>query len=376
MRIGLLTYYRSDVPGQFFQALATLNILEKRYPGAHIEIVAIQHEKRGWRPSRRPNRFLPGIKRHLEFIQARRKWFSPKVKGPLAKEIPSSDLFSRLRGSPYDLLVVGSDTTLKIDHHYKETLPAYWLPPDIPGIKIMLSSSAEYTAVGDLSSHQRELLKASAGGFQFLGVRDKMTESLIRELAPDVASRLTKMPDPTFTFPISPRPSRTLERLRAKHQKKICLLNASETLFTRDLVLRLSRDFTIVANFCDEFDSVARLAPGPFEWIDLIAAADLVLTGSFHESIFAMKFGTPVVAMDSGNNRVNHQTGLSKTFCLMEEMGIPGHHINAFTHGNPALACETILATSEGGDLPKIKSTMEQAVFRYEEALSQGLPSF
>ncbi|MCX5676251.1 MAG: hypothetical protein NTX87_14695, partial [Planctomycetota bacterium] len=49
MRIGLLTYFWEDNPGQFFQALATVEVLRKVFPEAQVEIPDVRHWAQPWR---------------------------------------------------------------------------------------------------------------------------------------------------------------------------------------------------------------------------------------------------------------------------------------------------------------------------------------
>jgi hypothetical protein len=60
---------------------------------------------------------------------------------------------------------------------------------------------------------------------------------------------------------------------------------------------------------------------GPQDWEYLIRNLDGLVTFSFHETIFAVKHGTPVVSVDAESKRVQMRTGHSKLRFLHETLG-------------------------------------------------------
>ena len=62
--------------------------------------------------------------------------------------------------------------------------------------------------------------------------------------------------------------------------------------------------------------------------------AALVVTVSFHECVFALKQGNPVLAVDAAENRFHHKNGQSKIKCLMDEFELTASNYLNCLRGN------------------------------------------
>lgn len=314
MNLGLLTYFRADVAGQYYQALATLNALLLGFAPA-AQLVNIRHEKRAWRPSLRPEKFLPSIVQHGKYAIARKRELTPYVKQPLLQDNSRRSVLNYLRSRQDDVLVVGADTCLKVDHYFREELPYFWLDEELEAKKVMLSASAEFTHISDLSQEQRKKAERVLGGFRYLGVRDDMTADLFQAISPGLKIRL--MPDPTFSLDVKSTGLPCLERLKTRKRKKLCGVNLADTSFTRELVEKLGAEYHIVSINCPKFPGGSRIMTGPNDWLHMFGSFDLVVTGSFHETVFSLKNNIPVVGLDSNVGRLHKTTKSSKIYSLL-----------------------------------------------------------
>jgi len=66
---------------------------------------------------------------------------------------------------------------------------------------------------------------------------------------------------------------------------------------------------------------------------------DLVITGSFHESIFSLRNGIPAVGIDYFPHRVDPESGKSKINSLMKDYGLEKTH---YFSGNQAEDCQLL----------------------------------
>jgi hypothetical protein len=371
MKIGLLTYFRIDVAGQYFQALATIDNLKRVFPGSEVELVNIVHEKkRGFRPSKNPRYFVPSILRHLAYKSARDRVFTPILSGPLLLDNSYTSVEKHLAELDHDVFVVGADTCLKVDHHYKSSVPFFWLSPKLRRKKLMLSGSAEYTDFSDLDATQKDMIKASVDGFSFLGVRDRMTSKLVRDVAGAGGPPLLEMPDPTIPWQITTNGLKSLEKLKRTTGKKLCGVNLAQTAFCAELLRKLSGEFHFVSINTPTWPGGSRLASGPVEWLDMFGSLDLMLTSSFHETIFSLKTGVPVVAFDSSATRFHRVTGLSKARCLLEAMDMTRFHVNPFIDGSVPTALDKIGAAVHAFPHDDVKSKLDELSESYWQALA------
>ncbi|MBM9520471.1 polysaccharide pyruvyl transferase family protein [Desulforhopalus vacuolatus] len=374
MKVGLLTFFQDDCAGQYYQALATFNTLREAFPEGHVEIVNLHHSRR-WRPwvGGGLRRFALSIVKHFKYHQARAKNFvisSPEL-------IPETEgvVNHYLAAHGYDLLVVGSDVCLKIQKDKEGRLPNYWLSSDIGIPHLMLSSSSEFTTCKSISEAQRIAAKKSFQQYSFAGVRDTMTVNFLSELAPDCVQKICLMPDPTMSLSVD-RDAEVakLKNLKKKVGKEFCMVNLVDTPLCRELVHLLSKDCYVVEVGPRVQGSSTCFVPGPDEWNDMFNHFDLVVTTSFHESIFSLKHQTPVVAIDCNSSRFVSVSGNSKTKYLMHSLGLERCHINPDIQKMTAQQVyDQIIQVRDQFDWSELGSRFEKMGTQYRATVSAAI---
>jgi polysaccharide pyruvyl transferase WcaK-like protein len=63
------------------------------------------------------------------------------------------------------------------------------------------------------------------------------------------------------------------------------------------------------------------LMMSPFEWAAVFSRLSLVITERFHDTIFSLRHGVPVLTLDWDPARYRAD-GQSKTWCLLQQYGI------------------------------------------------------
>ena len=205
MKIGLLTYFWSNNPGTFLQAYATLRALKERFPNDRVELVNCRYRRVYFPPSRRhikPSQLIGDIKRYLIYINIRKKYFMTGTEILITRDYNRA--LEYIEKQRYDLIVVGSDTILQFSpfHLHNNSMPIYWLPPELKCKKVMCASSARALKYEQLSDAHRKALKEYANDFDLMGVRDDSTYNLIKEVGLRDESKLQMIPDPTFSLDI------------------------------------------------------------------------------------------------------------------------------------------------------------------------------
>ena len=100
-------------------------------------------------------------------------------------------------------------------------------------------------------------------------------------------------------------------------------------------------------------------------------AADIIVTMSFHESIFATKCGRPVIAIDTQSNRVCGDTGESKTKCLMQDLGLlNSNYLNLHQTVDFESAFSSCLQAALEVDYEAVKARHLDFCLDYQKALS------
>lgn len=376
MRIGLLTYFWEDNPGQFFQAFATVLALRKVFPEAQVEIPDVRHWAQPWRvislrdTLTRPWRNIAQHRRGVLYNEARRR--DLPICGPTVVTHDPAEAVDEIGKRNYDLLVVGSDTTLFLlgSERVRENLPPlYWLAGlrDVP--RVMMAACSHNVRYETLTAIQREVMSRALKAFSFCAVRDPLTLKLLETLGPAEGVPLRVVPDPTFAYEIDSSSARALwARKKFRKARPVCGFHIPWTTpFAARLVERLRRQFDLVqlgGNFpgCRCLQGL-----GPFEWSGIFSLFDLYVTTGFHASVFCLKQGVPVFTVEGNPARFDPHSGKSKAYFLHEEFGtLDRHYFNPYGPGVTAEGVfEKILANWQSFDSPAAVEHARQLGQRY-----------
>lgn len=345
LKIGILTYTSNFNYGTFFQAYATLCLLQRHFPSGRIEFInynsATKLESVGYHKLNLKKRHLhPGyLIKHLRKQQGYRQTqadylqFDTKA-GLITDSYDSAAQYIDDQG--YDLVVVGSDTVLNFYdwNLQQDELPIYWLPSGIKAKKVMLASSiGTDLTLADLTEAQQERVRSSINGFELLGVRDELTQDFIHTIEPGSASRVKLIPDPTLSYTLNTKPAADyLRKRRVSLGAKTIGLDLPTSVRGVEQAVKHYKDagYTIVtwrgrSKYADfDFSDLS-----PLEWSGIFAHFAITLTNRFHASIFSLKNETPVITVDFKSNRVT-ESQKSKASMLLESFGIrDGNYANA-----------------------------------------------
>lgn len=351
MRILIITYSREVNPGTFLQAYGVQYVFKQLYPDAKIDLI---RHRRMYSVSKESKQSSTGRGR-LAYIKAKVRAVPRRLKYEIGyktkfhlteKEFDFFDYDDeefKAFAESYDLVIVGSDTiliNLERNGHYG----LMWLM-NIDTDKILFAASAAPVNF-DLTERQRNDLKKSFESFKLLGVRDRVTQKLITEQI-GLSAKVYSQYDPTYLIPDSeyslPLHIRIKLRRISKKQK-IALVNFGIVgcPFKKEITIFLKRQgfYTISTLYNDDAD-YNLMALSPFEWAALFKYVDLTVTERFHDSVFTLRNGNPVVAIDWNKHRFSAE-GFSKTQDLLSSYGLDSNHFIAQTLDEAKLVMEYI----------------------------------
>ena len=331
-RVGILTYFWGTNPGTALQAYSTLTLLQSHMPNANVQIINYQ-------PKKVPRKYLlnyfdleNSVRYHkLTSIYNAFRKNELHLRGPclFSRDLVEAGEFI---GNQYDLISVGSDTVWEIrslEHKNLAPFPnVYWLPSMIQAMKVSFSASADATTLDQLDHATIDEMRTVLDGFDLIGVRDDMTQTIAEKLLDRRKDRVTRTPDPTFSYSIRNAGAwDALAGIGLQSNKPIAAVKLSPMGGIRKkTIAHLQNNGYQVVSF-DRVEGGRNLftlpALNPHQWAEAYKYFSLCVTDRFHGTVFSLKNLTPVLAIDCSPIRITPQ-GDSKTSSLLKEFGLEG----------------------------------------------------
>ena len=331
MKVGILTYHSSDNYGAYLQSYALAKALHDA-TNYEVEIIdftmskaAAMNKKMINFNRRQLESWLFNYYKYKMFIESRKKWL------PLSEEaLVSDDLneFSQfVERQKYDAVIVGSDEVWKLDGFRGFPNP-YWLP-NVHDVKKVAYAVSARNAVEDLA--QEVVVDASKlmSEFVYVGVRDSATQKLAFDLAGHESKKIHVNCDPTFAYNYNPNKENGKRILREKFRidtNKACVgLMCGVPTLANEIVKKYKNKVQIVSLYYYYRHTKGFYVLTPFEWIDVIAALDGLITTFFHGMVFAIKSDTRFLAIE---NRPVKNISSSKSYDLLKRNGLESNCVN------------------------------------------------
>jgi len=320
VKIGIITYFGDFNCGTNLQAFATYQALKTVFPNDDIKIANYHGFKQFTLPyftSATAVTILNDLKRYFKY----RYFWNTSLNVKSSKVISNvNEALQFIKSKNYDRIYVGSDTLLELNRlrYDFDGISSYWLSPDIKADKFFLSASCNNVIFDNLSEFQKELIAKTLKDFKGYYIRDKVTQRLFVNFVDIDKIRLS--PDPTFSLEIDYALSeiyweRKWSKLKGK--KVICFHTLKGEQWPIELASKLRSEGYVIASL-----RTARWADiilndlSPFEQLGIYCKFDFMITHRFHDTIFCLKNGTPVIAYPI--NRDVDEIGESKCKGLLE----------------------------------------------------------
>lgn len=322
MKIGILTYHRSVNYGAYLQAMALCSRLNME-DDIEAEIIDFRmkcddhHYKYNF-GTRNPNKILHRLILNHTFTK------SVKLLPRSEKYILSDDYnkLSDIYYKKYDMIIAGSDEIWRTDTFRGFPNP-YWLPGDLGCKKVTYATSAAKCSFVDLPAEKQEVLRSLLADFDYIGVRDAKTYSELKKLH-YVDDKLYMCCDPSFVYDFKASPEKGKEILVKK-----CGINAKWKT-----VLFMGHNEKLVQKLKEKYDGKINIVSlyvynkgitntpwlSPLEWVDVISAADFMVTEFFHGACFSIINSTPFFAVETriSSNEMSKLYNLLEPFNMLE----------------------------------------------------------
>lgn len=316
MKIGILTYHRARNYGAFLQAYGLCRRLNEE-PDIDAEIIDFHMHKEINFYSHKPDKKLAWLRQlkwrlknfniFLYEKKMQKAFDASYARMPLSSEYKCSDSiedFQEFVKDKYDIIIAGSDEIWKTDA-YRGFPSPYWLPGDLGCIKMSYAASCR----SDLSkSNEQEICEINRllNDFSCISVRDEMTRNHFNKYL-SLKTTVVKSSDPSIIYDYKPDAARGREILKKKagidKDKKISvtMLGRKNEEVAECIKRELSDQYEMVAVFewHKGFINIPDLTP--FEWVDVIACADLVCASFFHAICFSVICHVPFLAFNIDN---------------------------------------------------------------------------
>jgi hypothetical protein len=299
-KVGILTYHSSINNGAFLQAFSLQRFLQERYSqNAVVEIIDYETESSiGFYDEL--SKTEQGRKRKESFCKCRELL-------TLSERLVSDDLSAVqkfIHDMDYDVIIVGSDEVWKTDN-FRGFPNAYWLNYDVGNAKRLAYAVSGRNDYSKCNEFELSYMKEAISKFEYIGTRDEITKKEINKLSDVDVDRNC---DPTLLYSESLSEYRKFssfeselvaEIVSSRRKKKVLLFIRNAPLAS--YLYRMFRNENEVYNlFSYKNDSdVDIFAINPFEWSELIANADLVITDLFHGTVFSLIHKRPFISIEN-----------------------------------------------------------------------------
>ena len=314
-RIGILTFHRAINYGAYLQSYSLQNYINDHFPDCNTEIIDyipnIEYKK--------IFRNILGTLKRKGLFECHREIKKVCVFQKSLAYQKLSDLhmkkddFNRLFhyiDSHYDVVVVGSDAILNWNQNGFPS--AYYLDYNFNVPMIMYAASAHGLKYFDINEQQKAYCKRCFSRFSLLGIRDENTENFIHYCNPELNTIHTC--DPTFL--IDKKKVLEIAADTQKIAKRKYHFSFDQqyivTMVNNEILQKKIRDefgekYTIVSLFKpNRYSDVFMYDLNPFQWVYVLAHANLVITQYFHGALLSMRYGTSTMVVDAANPEDNY----------------------------------------------------------------------
>lgn len=301
MKIGILTFHRSINYGAYLQAYALCSRLNQEND-IQAEIIDYQmkvddlHYKKHF-PSKRLGYVIHTLRLRNTFSKSINKL--PKSKDKLISD--DLNAFREFVKGKYDVIIAGSDEIWRNDT-YRGFPNPYWLPGELNAKKFTYATSAARCRFDNMPEDKTKALHEILKDFSYIGIRDERTYNELTKL--NAVNDILKMNcDPSFVYDFQASAERgrkiITEKLKISKDKKIILFMGRNAKLIDELYQKINGPKEIVTLFTYNKKTVNTPFITPFEWMDLIACADFVISEYFHGVCFSIINNTPFYSVET-----------------------------------------------------------------------------
>ena len=316
MKIGILTYHRSINYGAVMQAYALACRLNEMN-GVVAEIIDYTSPQMDIYyclfTLYRGKRSLFQLGARLQMYRAFNKTINKLPLSLQKLKNCSQKKFYRHVYEKYDLIVVGSDA---VWNYEKRGLPNPYFLLDSTGSKhVSYAASCNGINYNRLDEEKLSILKQAFERFEYLGVRDTLTENVVFRALGEHKTKHNCDPTLLLNFEKDGLNDSILNHLRKKlinkygaspNKKYIGLMLSNlngdlAKVLVAELKKRYADTHQIVSiySYCAYADIPYVADLTPFEWARIFSLFDITFTKYFHGTLLSLKNLTPVISLSA-----------------------------------------------------------------------------
>lgn len=335
MKIGIITIHNSPNYGASLQAFALWKYLTDS--GYDCEVIDLHRpHQEDYIPSKKympcrynKDSFKTKIKKQIYRLlkrqtckyltkEARRKFDAFNSQIRFSRSFLSVD---ELYSNPpvYDVYITGSDQLWNPTQPF--CIEPYFLTFAPKGKrKISYSSSIGIT---ELKEKEKELFRKALVQYDAISVREFQAKQLLQHL---IAKEIVQVADPTFLLPLETWNCISIKPNASEKYLLLFTLGFNKPLLEYAIHLgnqsRLRVVYLTAVQPEDNGQYQAVVDAGPREWIGYISNAEMVITDSFHGTVFSIIMGTNnfFTYISPTNQRGSRITDLLDTFGLINHL--------------------------------------------------------
>lgn len=315
MKIGIITHHYVKNYGAFLQMKALFETLKSLYPDAEIEIINYVNKKHWYKNILHVLHFRIGIdsiKSYTQKIRQLRIFNKYEHTIPRTKKIKNVKDILKLN---FDIIVFGSDEIWNLSSSGYSPIKFGYGFENFKGKLIAYAPSVGY--VNEEAEIPREICEGLKN-FEKLSGRDNTTVNLIKKICNFDAP---KMLDPTFLYNFDYDINQN--ELKAYKDKYILIYDCK---LTQDMITLLKEyatknNYKILGagDYKDFYDEI-KINLTPYEWVNLFRNAEKVITGTFHGTVFSIKYYRNFLCFPTEDNRIQKIESLLKDMKLEKQL--------------------------------------------------------
>ena len=379
MKIGILTYHASHNYGAFLQAYALRNVLIEK-TGNDVDIINFNMPQSVELYANMSNPETDN-EQEKKFCQDRGRMFveqSLKYHDLKGECFVSDDLnqFSDWIQGKYDIVIVGSDEIWYM-RGFRGFPTPYWLP-GVTGCRKMAYAASARVDQNDMTKEEQSQVKKFLEDFSYISVRDNVTRRMV-EIATGRSPQVTCDPTFAYEFHINKELGKWLikNKYRYNGRKKCIGLMLTNGKLIDAIVRKYDRDFDFISLYAYNKNIKSNVVLTPFEWTQVIAGCDGLITSFFHGMVFALKGNTPFISFETRKIKSDEY---SKAYDLLKRHGLEGHYSRLVNIEEQSLRIvgpflADVLTDKAKHDFSDICEKERQSFFSFLEQLPSNCPN-
>lgn len=311
MKIGIITHHYVKNYGAYLQARALMGVLETLDSNADISIVNYIEKKHWYKNIIHILHFRLGKDNVNSYIEKIKQLFMfSKYEHSLAhsKRVHNVKQIEQLGN---DVIIIGSDEVWNIHSSGFNPLKFGYGFSANTKLATYAPSAGAVTEETNIPAQVKEGLEK----IKYLSARDNETKKFVKRA---IGKDAQKVLDPTLLYNFDKEiDEQGIEPLPYKYILIYdCKLTAKQIenlkAYAENNGLKI-----IGGGDCMEYYDDIQISLTPYEWVSLFRNAEMVITGTFHGTVFSIKYRKKFVSYPTEKNRIN------KIKSLLDDMELP-----------------------------------------------------